>query len=584
MAISVENGPPSNGAANGQARDDVGRDDMSASRDRESVADGKDKAPSIERKSSNLDIQQCAREGRQLLSPSPSPRNLSPSLVISDSSRTERKTSSQSFTLNGLSSEKSELLSPVVEERESSPDGKEGPVLPTPPRGLQDVPERLKKRRKSSLLKGDNEKILKLTAAEMEELTSAPESLPVSPMKLPTSSPFMIDAVTNHDRKRSSSDVSHLGIDENQNSGFRKNNSHEPLQELTDANGDRRQGPENYNKRPSSSRSMTTQPPYSQRMASYSKQTTPGPTSPKRRPTNPVHRPESIDLNLSSNPQFQNGNSKPPIAIDPPSPMPPSIPIPPMSIPTYLQLELSSGRPSPLYIYRSSSSEFPYESSKIKFERLLNFLLLPPQLESVLYFGSLACLDAWLYTFTILPLRFFKAAAILITWWFEAIAKEVRFVLGFIWHGAGRMWHRRNEPRDSSVPPSRSASRARRPSISTTTSYQTSAARPSEILNRIGSTDYFKVDSERRPRQGWGRRHRRSKSQPSSLSSYNKADLLQGAVIVVSCVILMKLDASRMYHSIRAQSAIKLYVIYNGLEVGCVTYGFGLLLTFFLGI
>jgi hypothetical protein len=29
----------------------------------------------------------------------------------------------------------------------------------------------------------------------------------------------------------------------------------------------------------------------------------------------------------------------------------------------------------------------------------------------------------------------------------------------------------------------------------------------------------------------------------------------------------MKLDASRMYHSIKGQAAIKLYVIYNMLEV-----------------
>ncbi|KAJ0327409.1 hypothetical protein COL5a_005788 [Colletotrichum fioriniae] len=44
--------------------------------------------------------------------------------------------------------------------------------------------------------------------------------------------------------------------------------------------------------------------------------------------------------------------------------------------------------------------------------------------------------------------------------------------------------------------------------------------------------------------------------------------LLQGAVILFSSLFLMKLDASRMYHFIRAQDGIKLYVIYNVLEVG----------------
>ena len=54
---------------------------------------------------------------------------------------------------------------------------------------------------------------------------------------------------------------------------------------------------------------------------------------------------------------------------------------------------------------------------------------------------------------------------------------------------------------------------------------------------------------------------------PSNLTSVHKADLLQGLVIVCSSIFLMNLDASRMYHFIRAQSAMKLYVIYNVLEV-----------------
>lgn len=54
---------------------------------------------------------------------------------------------------------------------------------------------------------------------------------------------------------------------------------------------------------------------------------------------------------------------------------------------------------------------------------------------------------------------------------------------------------------------------------------------------------------------------------PSDLSSFHKADLLQFAVMIVSSIILTQLDASRMYHFIRAQSAVKLYVIYNLVEV-----------------
>lgn len=54
---------------------------------------------------------------------------------------------------------------------------------------------------------------------------------------------------------------------------------------------------------------------------------------------------------------------------------------------------------------------------------------------------------------------------------------------------------------------------------------------------------------------------------PSSLTSFHKADLLQGLIIICSSIALTKLDASRMYHFIRAQSAVKLYVIYNLVEV-----------------
>jgi hypothetical protein len=42
---------------------------------------------------------------------------------------------------------------------------------------------------------------------------------------------------------------------------------------------------------------------------------------------------------------------------------------------------------------------------------------------------------------------------------------------------------------------------------------------------------------------------------------------LKGLLIISTCLVLLKLDASRMYHWVRGQNAIKLYVIYNILEV-----------------
>ena len=243
-----------------------------------------------------------------------------------------------------------------------------------------------------------------------------------------------------------------------------------------------------------------------------------------------------------------------------PSPMPQSIPVPPFSLPTYLQLELSSHRPSPLYIHRSVTSDFPYESSHIKIERLQNFLLLPPQLEQVLWFGALACLDTWLFSFTILPLRFLKALSILGRSWGENLAMEVKFVGAFIYAGIGRMWRRRGrrESVDGSIS-SKSTPTAHTP----TTCAPPAKAVVEESLNAMPSTP----ELDRKYRRASGQKHRRSKSVPSALRPDHKADILKGLLIIISCIILMYFDASRMYHGIRGQAAIKLYVIYNVLEV-----------------
>ena len=53
-----------------------------------------------------------------------------------------------------------------------------------------------------------------------------------------------------------------------------------------------------------------------------------------------------------------------------------------------------------------------------------------------------------------------------------------------------------------------------------------------------------------------------------SLPAAQKADILRILLLVVSTAILTPLtDASRIYHSIRGQDTIKLYVIFNALEV-----------------
>ncbi|PJF16475.1 hypothetical protein PSACC_03663 [Paramicrosporidium saccamoebae] len=57
------------------------------------------------------------------------------------------------------------------------------------------------------------------------------------------------------------------------------------------------------------------------------------------------------------------------------------------------------------------------------------------------------------------------------------------------------------------------------------------------------------------------------KREPAQKLPYFGFDLLRGLLLFTVCVLLQQIDASRVYHSIRGQSVIKLYVIFNVFEV-----------------
>lgn len=188
----------------------------------------------------------------------------------------------------------------------------------------------------------------------------------------------------------------------------------------------------------------------------------------------------------------------------------------------------------------------------------MNFLMLPPSLEQVLWFGAIACLDAWLYTFTILPLRFLKASAILLRWMALNTGQEILDLATYVYGGIGRIRQRRLHGVESESRRNSDAARVRKHSEDTLRDHR----------SHPKSRHAVSPSPARRPRKrSSGFRHRRTRSTPSALLPNHKADILQGLLIVLSCAILMCLDASRMYHSIRGQAAIKLYVIYNVLEV-----------------
>ncbi|KAK9440585.1 DUF747 domain-containing protein [Metarhizium brunneum] len=456
-----------------------------------------------------------------------------------------------------------------------------------------------RRRQTSSSTNKTSDSVQRLTAAEVQELTSSPDSLPIAPAPERHSIDQEMAAKTAEQREMLRQRFQSRSPDPRRLDTLQTNGAAAESYAGAGYAGlwHVREGAQ----RQCSPRTVSTPP--TSRAQQYVLDTGSQPTSPRRYSYNPLPRPTPLNLNgeaangslnghvlspaIATSPAAINAQQASPAAPSqgytspsPPSPIPSMIPLPPMSLPTHLQLELAAQRPSPLYIHQSYLNDIPYESYAAKLERLKNVLLLPPYLERTLYFGALACLDAWLYTFTILPIRFFIASGVLIKWWGYVVSKEARWMLGYVRDGLGRLWERGR------------TNQSRRPSDVSDRDRSRSRSRVRELLNDDGGVSapglrdrshHTKTDlhvdgnegpksplpSKRHPVPQLGTfRHKRTKSIPSSLSAFHKADLLQGAVIICSSFALMTLDASRMYHFIRAQSAIKLYVIYNILEVG----------------
>ncbi|GAA5914577.1 Emp65p [Sporobolomyces salmoneus] len=127
----------------------------------------------------------------------------------------------------------------------------------------------------------------------------------------------------------------------------------------------------------------------------------------------------------------------------------------------------------------------------IKSERVTNFLTVPKELEKIIFFGFIICLDAFLYTFTILPLRSICSL-------FSLVSNHLSTCI---------RW---------------------------------------------------------RPRT-------------KGLKLSQKCDLIKMVIVVITVVGLHRVtDASKMYHGVRGQETIKLYVLFNVLEIAdrlCCSFG-----------
>lgn len=396
---------------------------------------------------------------------------------------------------------------------------------------------------------------LKLSPKQILELTGSPNSLPLRPATPLSAPPYPRPSVSIN----SVVDNCHEFDEEQKPRGRPKLSTTRPVQT---ANSNRDMPGLIIEQRPGPSRTVST-PPIIRRKHSSKGQTSARDGLSDRRPERATPSP----LKLKEHKQEKangGGNLK---ATPQPgtvaSPVP-HLPLPPMSIPTFLQLELASERPSPLYIHHSSTSDYQYEDSSVKFERLLNFISLPFHLERLLQFGAWACFDAWLYTFTILPLRFIKALLILVEWWLRNAWKELCDLVDFVYRGIGRLrrrtWSKNSRPKPAT--PSGDEARSRSTSVA-----HPSPAKAKSTKQESAGVLHAWPDPLRKPRKANAYKHKRTRSTPSLLLPSHKSDLLKGLLILLSCLLLMQLDPSRMYHNIRGQSAMKLYVIYNVLEV-----------------
>lgn len=250
------------------------------------------------------------------------------------------------------------------------------------------APDSLHRRRSSSIRKlQEKEKVLKLSPAKMEELMSSPDSIPVraisdrndalqQPVNAVRSAPLVKpgpDSQSFHEvrMRRSASDAKFNSMIGSPGIDLRAHLDDPPDFLMSSVN---RLGQDSLGNRSQSARYTSNPAPVDRKQLSTSEGD--GWTSSTSHPKLDSHRPTHIDLGKKApNSSWPTDNA--------PSPMPQSIPLPPLSLPTYLQLELSSNRPSPLYIHHSPTTDFPYESSSVKMERLINFLLLPPALEQI---------------------------------------------------------------------------------------------------------------------------------------------------------------------------------------------------------
>ncbi|KAJ2060754.1 hypothetical protein GGI17_003554 [Coemansia sp. S146] len=182
------------------------------------------------------------------------------------------------------------------------------------------------------------------------------------------------------------------------------------------------------------------------------------------------------------------------------------------------------------YVAELESSEFD-SNIHLKRQRVSQFMRVPWHVEKLLWFGIAICFDALIYVFSILPAKFVRALLQLsVALFFELpIFIEQACMSSYAQVAIGALpeaWAQR---------------------------LVLIGRRAQQLVGQLsGRLDQGATLGGNVVR--W-------------LSPTQLFDFYRGLLLIVTCAILCHMDAAQMYHSIRAQSSLKLYFIFSALDI-----------------
>ncbi|KAJ2084191.1 hypothetical protein H4R24_000264 [Coemansia sp. RSA 988] len=189
------------------------------------------------------------------------------------------------------------------------------------------------------------------------------------------------------------------------------------------------------------------------------------------------------------------------------------------------------------YVAELESSDFD-PNVNLKRRRVRQLLRVPWNVEKLLWFGVAICMDALLHVFSIMPARFIRASLKLAA----GVVRDIALLLGDVLASTAVQTVLNALP----APWSRRA--------------MSLGLRVQQYAGIIGGATSNSAQTAAAPFPGGGTMRR-------WLTPAQLFDMYRGLLLVFTCALLCRIDAAQLYHSIRAQSSLKLYFIFSALDI-----------------